>query len=544
MRYASYAGCLTNSYLFTFLSPRQPEPAHTVKVDEEILERTEGALVAGRYRLVRKLGAGGMGAVWLAHDVSLDSECALKLIDDEKARSEEVRVRFEREARAAAQLRGSHVVDVFDHGDWEGTLYIAMEYLRGEDLGARLDRVGRLDPLTTYRVVAHVARALVRAHAAGIVHRDLKPENIFLVQTDEEEIAKVLDFGIAKHDAYSLQGKATRTGSFLGTPFYVSPEQARGKSTDYRSDLWSLGIIVFQCLTGRPPFESEALGELMGLILYEDLPRPSARNPDLPATLDAWWERAASRDRELRFQSAKELADALGHALGLTRQVAIPSIAPRRASLADGSGAFAPATATGSYPPASPSSPPPNRILPSFSDPEWTEDRVETDAPVSRTRHSGTPVVGVGAHLVHWRRKAARFFSTRSLKRARASLRQLPKRNLVVAAIGGGLLCGVLLTLLFAPESAPERVARPVPSARHEVPAPLAPSPPSPPPVVASQPSAVSPDSLPMLRGPASSTVTPAGSAVDREAAELRKKAPGPAPAAPRRRVRGPDYGI
>jgi serine/threonine protein kinase len=262
-------------------------------------------VVAGRYRLVRMLGSGGMGTVWLAHDLSLDSQCALKLIDDDKAASEEVRIRFEREARAAAQVRGAHVVDIFDHGEHEGVPFIAMEYLEGEDLEERLRRLGRLDAESTYRVIAHVARALVRAHSLGIVHRDLKPENIFLVQGDEHEIAKVLDFGIAKHDTYSLRDKATKTGSFLGTPFYVSPEQARGKVIDYRSDLWSLGVIAFQCLTGRPPFESEALGELMGLILYEDLPKPTERNPELPPALDEWWQRAAARDPEERFQSAK-----------------------------------------------------------------------------------------------------------------------------------------------------------------------------------------------------------------------------------------------
>ena len=141
--------------------------------------RVEGVEVGGRYRLVRKLGVGGMGTVWLAQDLLLDSSCALKLIDDDKAESEEVRIRFGREAKVAAQLRGPHVVDVFDHGEWSGIPYIAMEFLDGEDLGTRLERVKVLDPEATYRIVAHVARALEKAHAFGIVHRDLKPENIF-----------------------------------------------------------------------------------------------------------------------------------------------------------------------------------------------------------------------------------------------------------------------------------------------------------------------------------------------------------------------------
>ncbi len=518
------------------------------------MDRTEGVLVAGRYRLVRKLGAGGMGAVWLAHDISLDSACALKLIDDDKAQSEEVRVRFEREARAAAQLRGAHVVDVFDHGEWEGTLYIAMEYLEGEDLGARLERVGVLDPATTYRIVAHVARALVRAHASGIVHRDLKPENIFLVQGDEEEIAKVLDFGIAKHDAYSLQDKATRTGSFLGTPFYVSPEQARGKSTDWRSDLWSLGIIVFQCLTGRPPFESEALGELMGLILYEELPKLTVRNPALPPALDAWWEKAAARDREHRFQSAKELADALGHALGQHRQLAVPAISPRRPSLADASGAFSPlnasatTTGTGSYPPVAAGArvTPPNRpVLPSFSDPEWAEDRLETGAPVSRTRHSNAPP----AALQGLRYRASRWFSRRGAQRALIAVRKLPKRNLVMAGVGSGVLLGVILTLVLVPEDESDApMPRPASSVRAEVAAP-----PVPPPLPPTQPP---PSVTPAPQAPADASaevVTPrtaqsndasapksVSSSPSPEAAERKKRTPPTV----RRRPRGPDYGI
>ncbi|HEY0464190.1 MAG TPA: serine/threonine-protein kinase, partial [Polyangiaceae bacterium] len=145
-----------------------------------------GSIIADRYCLLRKLGAGGMGSVWLAHDQSLDSQCAVKLVDPEKAADEEVRIRFEREAKAAAQIRGANVVDIFDHGIWDGTPFIVMEYLEGEDLGARLERDGALDTEQTYQIVSQVARALVRAHAAGIVHRDLKPENIFLVPGDDQ----------------------------------------------------------------------------------------------------------------------------------------------------------------------------------------------------------------------------------------------------------------------------------------------------------------------------------------------------------------------
>ena len=290
-----------------------------------------GSIIADRYCLLRKLGAGGMGSVWLAHDQSLDSQCAVKLVDPEKAADEEVRIRFEREAKAAAQIRGANVVDIFDHGIWDETPFIVMEYLQGEDLGARLEREGALDTEQTYQIVSQVARALVRAHAAGIVHRDLKPENIFLVPGDDQEVAKVLDFGIAKHEQYSLEGKTTKTGSFMGTPYYMSPEQARGRAIDWRSDLWALGVIAFQCLNGRPPFESEALGELMGMIIYDPIPPITSSAPDLPDALELWWKRAVSRDREQRFQSAKELADSFGEAIETSKLMLVPSIAPRAA---------------------------------------------------------------------------------------------------------------------------------------------------------------------------------------------------------------------
>jgi len=301
----------------------------SLKVVPIVTDRRAGDVVAARYRLVRKVGSGGMGSVWYAQDLSLDAPCAVKLIDGEKAHDESIRMRFEREAKASAQLRSAHVVNVFDYGEWNRTQYLAMEYLDGEDLAVRLMRLGRLDFESTYRVIAHVARALMAAHAVGIVHRDLKPENIFLVQSYDEELAKVLDFGIAQHNAYSVADRATREGAFLGTPCYVSPEQARGRQIDHRSDLWSLGVIAFQCLTGQLPFEGKALGELMGQILYEPLPVPSLVNRSLPKQFDDWWQRAASRNREDRFQSAKEMADRLGAVLGVESVVVVPTMPPR-----------------------------------------------------------------------------------------------------------------------------------------------------------------------------------------------------------------------
>jgi hypothetical protein len=274
-------------------------------------------VIAERFRLNRLLGRGGMGSVWHATHLGLDVPCAVKFIEGEGAELPEVQGRFEREAKAAAQLRSPHVVQILDHGVCNGTPYIAMELLDGEDLGKRLTRLGKLPPQDLLWIVTQVGRALTRAHAVGIVHRDLKPDNIFLVHDDDREIAKVLDFGIAKAIGPGAPGASTRTGAMLGTPYYMSPEQAQGtKAIDARSDLWSLGVIVFEALTGRRPFESEALGDLLMKIIIAPIPLPSQVALGLPTGLDAWWAKASHRDPAQRFQSAKELCDSLAIVFG------------------------------------------------------------------------------------------------------------------------------------------------------------------------------------------------------------------------------------
>jgi serine/threonine-protein kinase len=281
------------------------------------VELVSGLVVADRFRLDRQLGKGGMGSVWLARHVALAIPCAVKFIHEEAARSADLRARFEREARAAAQLRSPHVVQILDHGVWQGLPYIAMEYLEGEDLGQRLARERTLAPTDILRIASQVARALTKAHAAGLVHRDLKPGNIFLAKDDEGEIAKVLDFGVAKLKEVELDS-STQTGAILGTPFYMSPEQARGsRELDHRSDLWALGVVVYLCLIGRLPFKGKALGDLLMNIIMEPLPVPSAVAA-VPPGFDAWWARAAARSPEERFQTAKEMVESLGVALGLS----------------------------------------------------------------------------------------------------------------------------------------------------------------------------------------------------------------------------------
>ena len=271
---------------------------------------SEGAIIAGKYRLVRKLGEGAMGTVWQAQHLALKSQVAIKFIQVDTAPHAEALPRFLREAQAAASLRSPHVVQILDHGVDDGMPYIAMELLEGETLADRLARVGRLSPIEAARILVHVGRAIGRAHEAGIVHRDLKPDNVFIVRNDDEELAKVVDFGIAKSTAAnSLTGPAsagTRTGAVLGTPYYMSPEQTEGaKNLDFRADIWAIGVIGFECLLGRRPFDAETLGGLLLAICIRPIPVPS-QSGAVPAGFDAWFARACAREPSQRFASAKE----------------------------------------------------------------------------------------------------------------------------------------------------------------------------------------------------------------------------------------------
>jgi eukaryotic-like serine/threonine-protein kinase len=282
-------------------------------------------LVAGKYELVRLIGRGGMGTVWEGRHATLATRVAIKFVDPQYADSAEARARFVTEARAAATIRSKYAIQIYDHGlTDDGRPYIVMELLAGEPLDRRLERLGRLPLRETARLLGHVCRALQRAHDAGIIHRDLKPENIFLVSSpdDDEEIAKVLDFGIAKFKG--LPGgpavtSSTKTGAVLGTPFYMSPEQARGlRQIDHRTDLWSLGVIAYKCVTGILPFDGESVGDLLVKICTAPLPVPSRTTPGLAAAFDRWFARALEREPDRRFGSASELADALAASAGIT----------------------------------------------------------------------------------------------------------------------------------------------------------------------------------------------------------------------------------
>ncbi|HEX3769719.1 MAG TPA: serine/threonine-protein kinase [Polyangiaceae bacterium] len=293
-------------------------------------------LVAGKYQIVGLIGRGGMGSVWEGRHASLGTRVAIKFIDPEYAESKEACARFVTEARAAATIQSKHAIQILDHGVSDnGRPYMVMELLVGEPLDKRIERLGTLTLRDTARVIGHVCRALQRAHDAGIIHRDLKPENIFLVRTpdDDDEIAKVLDFGIAKiKPAPGEEGltSSTKTGAVLGTPYYMSPEQARGlRNVDHRSDLWSLGVIAYKCVTGVLPFEGESVGDLLVKICTGPVPVPSVTVPGLPASFDGWFAHVLAREPEARFASASELAEGLAMAAGLSGRG--PTSLPERA---------------------------------------------------------------------------------------------------------------------------------------------------------------------------------------------------------------------
>jgi serine/threonine protein kinase len=287
-----------------------------------------GKVLKDRYRLDAPLGSGGFGTIWRAMDLRLAAPVAVKLIDPEIAKDAGAKERFMREAHAAAALRSPHVVQIIDYAVEDDLPFIVMELLEGENLAQRLKRAGKLSPLETARLLSHVARAVGKAHEVGIVHRDLKPENVFIVHNEDEEVAKVLDFGVAKVESggFVASGARTRTGSLLGTPYYMSPEQVQGnKEVDHRSDLWALGVIAFEALTGRKPFQSDGLGDLVLQICVRRHPVPSETAP-VPPMFDQWFAKATAREPSERFQSARELVTTLREVLGAGERETIVTV--------------------------------------------------------------------------------------------------------------------------------------------------------------------------------------------------------------------------
>jgi len=315
---------------------------------EQLAESLIGQRIGGRYVVEKLLGRGGMGIVLGGSHPELDLKVAIKVLLPELAENASLCARFLREARVAAKLESPHLVRVFDIGRLDsGAPYMVMELLSGRDLGDELKDRGALSIAGAIDYFLQALAGIAVAHGQGVVHRDLKPSNLFLCQAGGVRTVKVLDFGISKpHEESDASSPLTATGSLLGTPQYMSPEQIKqSKGVDTRADIWSLGVILYELTTGSLPFapgEGDGIGAMFGLILHTDPTPPRAARPDLPEGLERVILTCLARDREERFRDVGELAEALGpfasgaslHFIPLVRQIAaggqrVSSLPPR-----------------------------------------------------------------------------------------------------------------------------------------------------------------------------------------------------------------------
>jgi serine/threonine-protein kinase len=276
-----------------------------------------GEILAGKYRVERVLGAGGMGVVVSAHHLQLDERVAIKFLLPQALKNAEAVARFDREARAAVKIKSEHVARIIDVGKLEsGAPYMVMEYLEGGDLSGWLQQHGRLPIEQAVEFILQTCEAIAEAHALGIIHRDLKPANLFCVRRADGLLAiKVLDFGISKATGVAASVRdmgMTRTQTMVGSPLYMSPEQmVSSKSVDARTDVWSLGVILYELVTGRTPFEADGLPELV-LKIASGPPLPMRHyRPDTPPGLEGIVLRCLEKERENRYPNVAELAMAL-----------------------------------------------------------------------------------------------------------------------------------------------------------------------------------------------------------------------------------------
>jgi len=261
-----------------------------------------------------------MGSVWVADHLTLENQVAVKFIASKLLEeSSSALERFQREAKAAAKINSAHVAKTFDQGvTTDQTPYIVMELLAGESLADRIARLGALDLTQAARIIIQVSKALGAAHKLGIVHRDIKPDNVFLTTVDDELFAKVLDFGIAKELGGAAPQHVTQTGALMGTPLYMSPEQLlSAKGADHRTDLWSLAVVAYEAMLGRPPFDGETMTALSIAICEGRYTPPSQVSTRLVTALDPWFSRALAKGIGERFQSARELAQTLQQAVDI-----------------------------------------------------------------------------------------------------------------------------------------------------------------------------------------------------------------------------------
>ncbi len=281
-----------------------------------------GDVIGDRYRVIDELGEGGMSVVYRVEHMLLLKQMALKLLRPELSSLPSVVERFQLEARSVCQLDDPNIVRVTDFGRQpNGSLYLVMDYLEGESLAARLRHQGQLAPMTAVDVAVQILSGLSHAHRFGVVHRDLKPENIMLVPKFDRTQVKILDFGIAKLAAREEADSAkpiTQAGTVFGTPRYMSPEQASAEPVDLRADLYAVGVILYECLSGQPPFDGPSAVKILAKVLTEDPPRLNLSEPNkrVGTEIEAVVMRALEKEKEDRFPTADAFRAALIKALG------------------------------------------------------------------------------------------------------------------------------------------------------------------------------------------------------------------------------------
>ena len=278
------------------------------------MELQLGATYADKYKIVRVLGEGAMGAVYEAENVRIRRRVALKILHPQIAQKADTLRRFEREAQAAGRIGSKHIIEVLDLGELpDGARFMVMEFLDGTTLDQRIRSKGRLTPEDAAPIIAQLLEGLGAAHEAGIIHRDLKPANIYLTTSrGVPDFVKILDFGVSKFNVLNDEMSMTSTGAVLGTPYYMSPEQAKGsRQVDPRSDLYAVGVILYECITGQVPFSAETFNELIFRIVLESPPPVESFVPNLDPAFTAIIHKAMAREANERFQSAAEFRSAV-----------------------------------------------------------------------------------------------------------------------------------------------------------------------------------------------------------------------------------------
>lgn len=365
----------------------------------------EGKMISDRFRIIKLLGEGGMGEVYLAEHTYLNKKVAIKLLRPEITSSNEAVQRFYQEAKSAARIKHESIIEIYDFGKLDdGTIYLAMEFLEGSPL-ADIMLNGPLDLARAIDFIIQIADGLGAAHAEGIIHRDMKPENVFIVRdrTGRERV-KILDFGIAKMSSGEGEGHGlTKTGTIFGTPHYMSPEQAMGRQLDHRTDIYSMGVIMFELFTGSVPFKAESFMGILTQHITTPPPAPSAYRPDLPPQIEQIILKAMDKDPNHRYQSMGELILDLqrvaaelgiGTPMAPPLQTLPPPPAPGNPSVPPGAlsahASLPPPPATGTYGPMTPPpAPATGTMMPAYQTQTPYSGQSATVSPVSEGSGKG-----------------------------------------------------------------------------------------------------------------------------------------------------------